>query len=121
MVRHPWWKQNGEAVRAAVDAAERSSGHQIVVRVGSLGRRPARTADRIAARWRAASLVFCVDAAHRRFEVRWADGIGLDEERVRGAVTGPLRDHDLAAAVTALAALLPRRDEGEELPDIVHE
>ena len=46
---------------------------------------------------------------------------GLDEDRVRDAVVGPLRDHDLAAAVTALAALLPRRDEGEELPDIVHE
>lgn len=121
MVRHPWWKENGDAVHAAVDAAESSSGHQIVVRVGSLGRRPARTADRVAVRWRAASLVFCVDAARRRFEVRWADGIGLDEERVRDAVMDHLREHDLAAAVTALAALLPRREEGEELPDIVHE
>jgi hypothetical protein len=121
MVRNPWWKDNAEAVRAAVDAAERASGHQIVVRVGTLGRRPARTADRIAMRWRAASLVFCVDAARRHFEVRWADNVGLDGDRVRDAVTGPLREHDLAAAVTALAALLPRREEGEELPDIVHD
>jgi len=36
-------------------------------------------------------------------------------------VTEPLRAHDLAIAITALAALLPVQQEGAELPDIVND
>jgi hypothetical protein len=32
-----------------------------------------------------------------------------------------LRVHDLPGAITALAALLPHQEEGEELPDIIDE
>jgi hypothetical protein len=36
-------------------------------------------------------------------------------------VTEPLRAHNLASAITALAALLPVQQEGTELPDIVND
>lgn len=114
-----WWKDSEDDIRAAIDAAEKSSGHQILVRVGGLGWRPDRTADRIAARFPQASLIFCVDPRRRRFEVRWAEGTSLDGDQVTQHAATHLRTRDLPAAITALAALLPRRAEGEELPDIV--
>jgi hypothetical protein len=70
-----WWKDNAHQIADAIDTAERTSGHQILVRVG-----PA-----------------------------------------TASVQGHLRDHDLPGAITALAALLPRQEEGDELPDIIHE
>lgn len=116
-----WWRESEEGIRAAIDSAEKSSGHQILVHVGGLGFRPARTADRIAARFSGASLVFCVDPRRRRFEVRWADGTTLDAEQVRRHAATHLRERDLPAAIASLAALLPRREEGRELPDVVSE
>ena len=114
-----WWKDNVEAVAAAVDTAEKTSGHQILVRVGRLGRRPDRTADAIAAKYPGASLVFCVDPRRRNFEIRWPSQITLDSTTVANSARDPLARHDLPAAVAAVAALLPRQAEGEELPDIV--
>lgn len=116
-----WWKDDSSKVAAAVDAAERTSGHQIIVWVGNLGRRPGKVADRIAVKYSAASLVFCVDPRHRTFEMRWSAGLEVDPRRIIEAARGGLRDHDLARAVTEVAAVLPRRTEGEELPDIVEE
>lgn len=114
-----WWKENIDAVAAAVDTAEKTSGHQILVRVGRLGRHPNRTADAIAAKYPTASLVFCVDPRHRNFEIRWPSHITLDSVVVANAAKEPLKMHDLPAAVTAIAALLVHQAEGEELPDIV--
>lgn len=116
-----WWKQQKDAVTRAVHEAEERSGHQIVVHVDNLGRRPERTADQLAVKWSGASLLFCVDPWHRHFEIRWNDSAALDAMRATEAVTEPLRRHDLAAAVTALAALLPVQAPGEELPDVVDE
>jgi hypothetical protein len=116
-----WWKDNAHQIAEAIDAAETTSGHQIVVRVGNLGRHPNRVADKIAARLTKASLVFCVDPKHRVFEVRWSPTLQLDPAIATASVQGHLRDHDLPGAITALAALLPRQEEGDELPDIIHE
>lgn len=116
-----WWKDNAHLIAEAIDTAETTSGHQIVVRVGNLGRHPNRVADKIAARLTQASLVFCVDPKHRVFEVRWAPSLQLDPAVATAAVQGPLRDHDLPGAIAALAALLPRQEEGEEFPDIIDE
>lgn len=116
-----WWKDNADQVAEAIDTAERTSGHQILVRVGPLGRRPARVADKIATRYTAASLVFCVDPQHRVFEVRWSQSLQLDPTQATASVQEHLRAHDLPSAITALAALLPHQEEGEELPDIIEE
>ena len=116
-----WWKDNAEQVAEAIDTAERTSGHQILVRVGPLGRHPARVADKIAARYPQASLVFCVDPQRRVFEVRWSQSLQLDPTQATASVQEHLRAQDLAAAITALAALLPHQEEGEELPDIIEE
>lgn len=72
MVMDRWWKENADAVASAVDTAEKTSGHQILVRVGRLGLRPNKTADAIAAKYPGASLVFCVDPRRRAFEIRWS-------------------------------------------------
>jgi hypothetical protein len=116
-----WWKDNAQQIAVAIDTAERTSGHQILVRVGPLGRHPARVADKIATRYTAASLVFCVDPKHRVFEVRWSQLLQLDPVRATASVQDHLRAHDLPSAITALAALLPHQEEGEELPDIIEE
>lgn len=114
-----WWREQKDEVARAIDAAEEKYGHQIVVHVGNLGRHPERMATRLAQRWSSASLVFCVDPKHRHFEVRWSQHLTLDQSDVTSAVTEPLRSHDLAQAITALAALLPIQEQGDELPDIV--
>lgn len=114
-----WWKQQREAVARAVHEAEETSGHQIVVHVGNLGRRPERSADRLAVKWSKASLVLCVDPWHRHFEIRWSGSLSIDAARATEVVTDPLRRQDLAAAVTALAALLPAQEPVAELPDVV--
>jgi hypothetical protein len=114
-----WWKENQAEVAEAVDTAEKTSGHQILVRVGSLGRHPDRIANKIALKYPAASLVFCVDPRRRAFEVRWTQAVNLDASQATAAVQAPLREHNLPAAITALAALLPHQEEGEELPDII--
>jgi hypothetical protein len=116
-----WWLEQKDAVAQAIHNAESSSGHQIVVHVGTLGRRPKKRADQLAKRWSDASLVFCVDPGHRHFEIRWSASLQLDSQRARDAVTEPLRAHNLADAITALAALLPIQEEGTELPDIVND
>ena len=53
-----WWKDNAEQIAEAIDTAERTSGHQILVRVGPLGRNSKRAADKIAIRYSQVSLVF---------------------------------------------------------------
>jgi hypothetical protein len=116
-----WWKDNAQQIAEAIDTAERTSGHQILVRVGPLGRHPERVADKIAARYSQVSLVFCVDPQHRVFEVRWSQSLQLDPTQATASVQEHLRAHDLPSAITALAALLPHQEEGEELPDIIEE
>lgn len=116
-----WWKENSHLIAAAIDEAERTSGHQIMVWVGDLGWRPNRTADRIATRHAGASLVFCVDPRHRRFELRWSAIVDVDATRISEAARGGLRDHDLPRAIREVAAVLPPQAEGRELPDIVEE
>jgi hypothetical protein len=116
-----WWKDNADQVAEAIDTAERSSGHQILVRVGPLGRHPARVADKIGNRYPQASLVFCVDPQRRVFEVRWSHSLQLDPVRATASVQEHLRAHDLPSAIAALAALLPHQEEGGELPDIIDE
>ena len=116
-----WWKNNAHQIAEAIDTAERTSGHQILVRVGPLGRRPARVADKIASRYTQVSLVFCVDPQRRVFEVRWSPTVHLDSAQATAAVQSHLRSENLSAAITALAALLPQQEEGEELPDIIEE
>ena len=116
-----WWKDNSQQIAEAIDTAERSSGHQILVRVGPLGRHPERVADKIASRYTQASLVFCIDPHRRVFEVRWSPTLQLDPIRATASVQEHLRAHDLASAITALAALLPQQEEGTEFPDIIEE
>ena len=116
-----WWKDNAHLIAEAIDTAERTSGHQILVRVGPLGRHPERVADKIASRYTQASLVFCVDPRRRVFEVRWSPTLQLDSARATAAVQDHLRSENLPAAITALASLLPHQEEGEEFPDIIKE
>jgi hypothetical protein len=116
-----WWKDNAQQIAVAIDTAERTSGHQILVRVGPLGRHPERVADKIATRYTQASLVFCVDPDRRVFEVRWSQSLQLDPTQATASVQEHLRAHDLPSAITALAALLPHQAEGDELPDIIEE
>ena len=116
-----WWKDNADQVAEAIDTAERISGHQILVRVGPLGRNSKRAADKIATRYAQVSLVFCVDPRRRVFEVRWSQSLQLDPTQAAAAVQEHLRAHDLPDAITALAALLPKQEEGAEFPDIIEE
>jgi hypothetical protein len=116
-----WWLEQKEQVARAIQMAESTSGHQIVVHIGSLGRHPERRADQIAQRWSRASLVFCVDPQHRHFEVRWASSLQLDGAQVTHVVAEHLKAQNLAQAITALAELLPTQQEGSELPDIVND
>jgi hypothetical protein len=114
-----WWLEQRAKVAQAIQEAEVSSGHQIVVHVGNLGRHPEKRASQLAVKWSGASLVFCVDPQHRHFEIRWSESLQLDVQHVTQVVTEPLRAHDLANAITALAALLPMQQVVVELPDIV--
>jgi hypothetical protein len=45
----------------------------------------------------------------------------LDPTQATASVQEHLRAHDLPSAITALAALLPHQEEGDELPDIIEE
>lgn len=116
-----WWLEQKDAVAQAIHNAESTSGHQIVVHVGSLGRNPQKRATQLAVRWAQASLVLCVDPQHRHFEVRWSPTLRLDPEQVTRVVTENIKMHNLANAITELAALLPVQKEGTELPDIVND
>ena len=115
-----WWLSQKAAVAQAVDAAERTSGHQIVVAVGKLGRRPDIAANRVARRHAGASIVFCVDPLHRRFELRWPSRVTLSDDVV-ARTSALLAETRLADAITLVATALPAQAEGDELPDIVEE
>ena len=115
-----WWLSQKAAVAQAVDAAERMSGHQIVVAVGKLGARPEIAANRVARRHAGASIVFCVDPLSRRFELRWPGQVALSDDIVM-RTSALLADERLADAITLVATVLPVQAEGEELPDIVEE
>jgi hypothetical protein len=128
MVRHAmkrkdaanWWLSQKATVARAVDDAERASGHQIVVAVGKLGRRPDIAANRVARKHKGATLVFCVDPLDRRFELRWSATVSLSEEVIK-QTSALLAGERLAEAIALVAASLPVQAEGDELPDIVEE
>ena len=115
-----WWLSQKVAVAQAVDAAERTSGHQIVVAVGKLGRRPDIAANRVARKHKGATLVFCVDPLDRRFELRWSVTVSLSEEVIK-QTSALLAGERLADAIALVAASLPVQAEGDELPDIVED
>ena len=115
-----WWLSQKATVAKAVDDAERATGHQIVVAVGKLGRRPDATADRVARKQKGATIVFCVDPLDRRFELRWSSDIALADEIV-AQTSRLLADQRLAEAIALVATVLPVQAEGEELPDIVED
>lgn len=126
MMRRPrtattWWAGQRSAVAAAVAEAEAATGHQIVVVVRRLGQSPAASADRIARRYRGATVVVCVDPVGRTFEIRWhgqwAAPAGVVDELSR-----MLADGRLADAVALVGRVIPRGDgRGRDLPDIVDE
>lgn len=113
-----WWLSQKPVVAKAVDDAERATGHQIVVAVGKLGRRPDLAADRVARRQKGATLVFCVDPLDRRFELRWDSAVTLPGEII-AKTSELLADQRLAEAIALVATALPVQAEGDELPDIV--
>jgi len=115
-----WWLSQKATVARAVDDAERASGHQIVVAVGKLGRRPDIAANRVARKHKGATLVFCVDPLDRRFELRWSAAVSLSEEVIK-QTSALLAGERLAEAIALVAASLPVQAEGDELPDIVEE
>jgi len=115
-----WWLSQKAGVAKAVDDAERASGHQIVVAVGKLGRRPDIAANRVARKHKGATLVFCVDPLDRRFELRWSAAVSLSEEVIK-QTSALLAGERLAEAIALVAASLPVQAEGDELPDIVEE
>ena len=115
-----WWLSQKADVAKAVDDAERASGHQIVVAVGKLGRRPDIAANRVARKHKGATLVFCVDPLDRRFELRWSAAVSLSEEVIK-QTSALLAGERLADAIGLVAASLPVQAEGDELPDIVEE
>lgn len=112
------WTLDRDAIAAAVDSAEDSSGHQIMVHLGNLTRNSSRRADSIAVRNPGVSLLLCVDLTNHRYEVRWAAGVSIDQSRVHHAVVAHLEHGDVPAAITSLATLLPKQAAGIELPDI---
>lgn len=115
-----WWLSQKATVAKAVDDAERATGHQIVVAVGKLGRRPDATADRVARKQKGATIVFCVDPLDRRFELRWSVSVTLADAIVE-QTSQLLASQRLAEAIALVATALPVQAEGEELPDIVEE
>ena len=115
-----WWLSQKATVARAVDDAERASGHQIVVAVGKLGRRPDMAANRVARKHKGATLVFCVDPLDRRFELRWSATVSLSEEVIK-QTSALLAGERLADAIALVAASLPVQAEGDELPDIVED
>lgn len=115
-----WWLSQKATVARAVDDAERASGHQIVVAVGKLGRRPDIAANRVARKHKGATLVFCVDPLDRRFELRWSATVSLSEEVIK-QTSALLAGERLADAIGLVAASLPVQAEGDELPDIVED
>lgn len=115
-----WWLSQKSTVAKAVDDAERATGHQIVVAVGKLGRRPDVTANRVAKKHAGATIVFCVDPLDRRFELRWSSAVTLPNEIV-AQTSRLLAEQRLAEAIALVATALPVQAEGEELPDIVED
>ncbi len=115
-----WWLSQKADVARAVDEAERASGHQIVVAVGKLGKRPDIAANRVARRHKGASIVFCVDPLAHRFELRWPTRVTLPADVV-SRTSELLAATRLADAITLVASALPAQPEGDELPDIVEE
>ena len=115
-----WWLSQKATVAKAVDDAERTTGHQIVVAVGKLGRLPDLTANRVARKHKGATIVFCVDPLDRRFELRWSTTVELSDEIVT-QTSQLLAEQRLADAIALVATALPVQAEGEELPDIVED
>lgn len=115
-----WWLSQKATVAQAVDDAERATGHQIVVAVGKLGRRPDQAANRVARKQKGATLVFCVDPLDRRYELRWSSAVTLSSETL-AKTSELLAAQRLSEAIALVASTLPVQAEGEELPDIVED
>ena len=115
-----WWLAQKATVAKAVDDAERATGHQIVVAVGKLGRRPDLTANRVAKKQKGATIVFCVDPLDRRFELRWSTAVTLSDDIV-GRISQLLAAQRLAEAIALVATVLPVQADGEEIPDIIED
>lgn len=115
-----WWLSQKATVAQAVDDAERATGHQIVVAVGKLGRRPDQAANRVARKHKGATLVFCVDPLDRRFELRWPAEVSLSSETL-AKTSELLAAQRLSEAIALVASTLPVQVEGDELPDIVED
>jgi hypothetical protein len=91
-----------------------------VVVVRRLGSRPKARANRIARRYRGATVVLCVDPVGRSFELRWAPDGHLPASVVDD-IGVALSQSRLTDAVGLIGRHLPRRDAGSgEFPDIVH-
>lgn len=113
-----WWLQQKPQVAAAIKEAEASTGHQIVVVVARLGKYHAQRASHIARKNSGASLVFCVDALQRRYELRWQSDVTLSQS-VLDSTTELFRQQNLAEAIRLVAQSLPVHTPGENLPDII--
>ena len=115
-----WWLEQKPQVAAAIKEAEASTGHQIVVVVARLGKYHAQRASHIARKNSGASLVFCVDALQRRYELRWQSDVTLSQS-VLDSTTELFRQQNLAEAIRLVAQSLPVHTPGENLPDIIDE
>lgn len=113
-----WWLQQKPQVAAAIKEAEASTGHQIVVVVARLGKYHAQRASHIARKNSGASLVFCVDALQRRYELRWQSDVTLSQS-VLDTTTQLFKEQKLAEAIQLVAQSLPINAPGENLPDII--
>ncbi|MEI6743517.1 MAG: hypothetical protein WCL35_07100 [bacterium] len=115
-----WWLQQKPQVAGAIKDAEAATGHQIVVVVARLGKYHAERATHIARKNSGASLVFCVDALQRRYELRWQSDVTLSQS-VLDSTTKLFSEQKLAEAILLVAQSLPVHAPGENLPDIIDE
>jgi len=115
-----WWLSQKPQVAVAIKEAEAATGHQIVVVVARLGKYHAHRATHIARKNSGASLVFCVDALQRRYELRWQSTVSLSQS-VLDNTTKLFSEQKLAEAILLVAQSLPVHAPGENLPDIIDE
>jgi len=113
-----WWLHQKPQVATAIKDAEAATGHQIVVVVARLGKYHAKRATQIARKNSGASLVFCVDALQRRYELRWQSKVTLSQS-VLDSTTKLFSEQKLAEAILLVAQSLPVHSPGENLPDII--
>jgi hypothetical protein len=113
-----WWLSQKPQVAAAIKESEALTGHQIVVVVARLGKYHAQRASHIARKNSGASLVFCVDALQRRYELRWQSDVSLPQ-KVIDDTSELFRQQKLADAIHLVAKSLPVHAPTKDLPDII--